>query len=51
MGTYKTSREKKKLVHGLDWSFLWRRTGKKLHGYSFKNICFFNVIAVVIANN
>ena len=45
MGTYKTSREeKKKIVLGSDWSLPWRRTGKKVHGYSFKNIGIYNVI-------
>ena len=33
MGTYKTYREKK-IVLGSGWSFPWRRTGKKLHGYN-----------------
>ena len=44
-------RREKKIVHGSDRSFSWRRTGKKLRGYSFKNIWFYNVIVTVIDNN
>ena len=41
MGTYKTSTERCTVRVG---RFLWRRTGKKLDGYSFQIIWYYNII-------